>query len=332
MTRLKLLILLVVMPAACILIPNQATAQFDRPTKEATEVEMTMVLLDLETIEDTSQSFSANVFFMARWQDPRLAHEDSQIRRYDLDEVWSPRLQVVNRRQGSITLPQVVEVTQKGMVTYRQRAVGSFSQKLDLSNFPLDRQTFAIQLVAVGYNPDEISFVSNPDFPSPVVPELTIPDRTIQNARSQPRPYQPLAAVRPTAGHALTFETTRKPGYFFWKIIFPLMLVVCMSLMVLWIDPEVAAPRVGIPVTSMLTVIAYRFMVVNMVPKISYLTRLDQFILASTVLVFLTLVESAWSVIATRRGEKKKALTIDKTASGILTLAYLLALAWAFFA
>jgi hypothetical protein len=44
-------------------------------------------------------------------------------------------------------------------------------------------------------------------------------------------------------------------------------------------------------VTSMLTLIAYRFAIGSEVPKLPYLTRLDAFILASSVLVFLSLIE-----------------------------------------
>ena len=41
----------------------------------------------------------------------------------------------------------------------------------------------------------------------------------------------------------------------------------------------------------MLTLIAYRFAIGSEVPKLPYLTRLDAFILASSLLVFLSLIE-----------------------------------------
>ena len=333
MTRLKKLILFVGLIAAILItIPSGAVAQNSRPAEEATEVEMSVVLLDLERIEDTSQSFTANVFFVAQWRDPRLANENSETHQYDLNEVWNPRLQVVNRQQISLTLPQVVDVTADGLVTYRQRAVGSFTQKLDLVDFPLDHQRFEIQIVAIGYSPDEIAFVPSSSLSTVIVPELTIPDRIISNAKTGIQAYQPLSTIRPTAGFVLSFEAIRKLGFFYSKVIFPLMLVVGMSLMVLWIDPEVANPRVGIPVTSMLTLIAYRFMVANMIPKISYLTRLDMFILASTVLVFLTLVQSAWSVMTVRGGFKERALAGDRIVRWVFPLSYAIVFFWAFWA
>ena len=42
----------------------------------------------------------------------------------------------------------------------------------------------------------------------------------------------------------------------------------------------------------MLTLIAYRFTIDSLVPKVSYMTRMDQFILTGSVLVFLTLIQT----------------------------------------
>jgi len=53
-------------------------------------------------------------------------------------------LEVANRRQASLTLPETVEVTPDGAVTYRQRLLGQFAQRLNLGDFPLDQQTLAI--------------------------------------------------------------------------------------------------------------------------------------------------------------------------------------------
>ena len=64
-----------------------------------------------------------------------------------------------------------------------------------------------------------------------------------------------------------------------------------MSWSVLWIDPSQTGAQVSIAITSMLTLIAYRFAVGADVPRLPYLTVLDRFILASSILVFLSLVE-----------------------------------------
>jgi len=317
--------------AALFLAQPGASAQHGRPTTEPTTVEIAVVVLDLEHIDDATQGFAASVVFVARWSDPRLAHDSPDLAQREMVDIWHPRLEVVNRRQASLTLPETVEVTPDGMVTYRQRLLGQFAQKLNLADFPLDQQTLAIQVVAVGYSQEEITFVDHSGFPSGVVPDLTISGWNVLDSRAATCGYQPIPAVRPIAGYVLEFDTERLIGYYRAKIILPLLLIVAMSWLVFWIDPELAAPQISIAITSMLTLIAYRFMVGGMLPKISYLTRMDLFTSASTLLVFLTVVEAVFTVMLTKRGRLDRAHTIDRISRWGFPLAYVLVFAKAFF-
>ncbi|NOZ22544.1 MAG: hypothetical protein GXP25_15790, partial [Planctomycetes bacterium] len=86
-----------------------------------------------------------------------------------------------------------------------------------------------------------------------------------------------------------TFKMKRKAGYYVIKVIIPLVLIVAMSWAVFWIDPKETGANISVAVTAMLTLIAYRFAIGTFLPNVSYLTRLDYFILGSTILVFCTL-------------------------------------------
>ena len=310
--------------------PARAVARYARPTTEPTQVEIAVVVLDVERIDDAIQGFSANVLFLARWIDGRLAHGGSGDEWLSLDTVWHPRLQVANLRRANSTLPEIVEVTPEGTVTYRQRLLGDFSQKLDLSDFPLDRQTLAIQLVSMGNLDDEVVFAAHPVIPSGVVPDVSISDWEILGSRARTQAYQPMPGVQPRAGYVLEFDAKRFIGYYRTKIILPLLLIVAMSWLVFWIDPELAGPQISLAVTSVLTLIAYRFMVSGMLPKISYLTRMDWFTSASTMLVFLTLVEATYTVMLTKSGRPERAQTINRISRWGVPLAFVLVFAWAF--
>ncbi len=316
--------------AGFFLVPAIAVAQSARPTTGPIEVEIAVVVLDVERIDDAMQGFSANVFFVARWSDPRLAHDGAGDEWRSLDDVWHPRLQVANRRQARLTLPETVEVTPDGKVTYRQRLLGQFSQKLDLGDFPLDHQTLSIRMVALGNLHDEIVFVEHPQIPSGVVPDVAISDWEILDSRTKTEAYQPMPGMQPRAGYVLEFDAERNIGYYRSKIILPLVLIVAMSWLVFWIDPELAGPQISIAVTSMLTLIAYRFMVGGMLPKISYLTKMDLFTSVSTVLVFLTLVETTFTVMLAKRGRLERAQTVDRISRWVFPLAFVLVFGWAF--
>jgi len=310
--------------------PARAVTQFTRPTTGPTQVEIAVVVLDVERIDDATQGFSANVLFLARWSDERLAHDGTGDEWLSLDSVWHPRLQVANLRQATSTLPEIVEVTPDGTVTFRQRLLGSYSQKLDLSDFPLDHHTLAIQIVSMGNRHDEVVFAAHPEIPSGVVPDVSISDWEILDSRARTQAYQPMPGVQPRAGYVLEFDAKRFIGYYRTKVILPLLLIVAMSWLVFWIDPELAGPQISLAVTSVLTLIAYRFMVSGMLPKISYLTRMDWFTSASTMLVFLTLVEATYTVMLTKRGRPERAQTIDRISRWGVPLAFVLVFAWAF--
>jgi hypothetical protein len=57
------------------------------------------------------------------------------------------------------------------------------------------------------------------------------------------------------------------------------------------VSREQFGSRQGVAVTSMLTIIAYRFALAAKLPKLSYLTRFDFLLLGCTALVFLILIE-----------------------------------------
>jgi gamma-aminobutyric acid receptor subunit beta len=95
------------------------------------------------------------------------------------------------------------------------------------------------------------------------------------------------------------------------KVIFPLVLIVMMSWAVFWIDPVNASSEINIAITSMLTLIAYRFTVDTQLPRLPYMTRLDVFFLVSTLLVFFSLIEVVATTILENTQKKRRAQRID---------------------
>src|ERR1700720_2892278 len=156
-------ILVVVFVAMSIQVVRSAEtpALIERPAAEAgpTQVSTGIWIVDISKIDSAEQSFPAEVAVVLRWKDPRLAHTGSGIARYPLEQVWHPRVAVVNETNSvSRKFPEVVEVEPDGTVNYRQHYAGGFTQPLRLQSFPIYRQTFRLQVVAVRYRPNEVMF------------------------------------------------------------------------------------------------------------------------------------------------------------------------------
>jgi len=84
-----------------------------------------------------------------------------------------------------------------------------------------------------------------------------------------------------------------------------------MSWLVFWIDTRETNSRMSVAVTTMLTMIAYRFIAGTSIPQVAYLTLLDVFILGLTVLVFLTLVMATMCAYLVRHDMLSRAVRIN---------------------
>jgi hypothetical protein len=272
-------------------IDSVALADIGRPDRDEgpTKVEVKIFLLDVDDVDGASQSFEANVYYEQRWKDPRLVRESIGERSRPLSDVWHPRIQLVNQQRAWKTFPDVVEIAPSGDVIYRQRVWGSFSQPLLLRDFPFDRQVFEIQLVAIDYTSEEVELVADPK--SRISERFSLPDWNVVSWKVKSKNFQAVLGGGNFAAVTLSFEATRRAGYFIGKVIIPLVMIVAMSWVVFWIDPRESGTQISVAITAMLTLIAYRFAVGTQLPKVEYMTRLDLFILGSSILVFASLIQ-----------------------------------------
>ncbi len=295
-------------------LPVHAAETITRPVSAddgPTKVYVAMGLLDIDEIDSAEQNFTANLYLSARWRDSRLTHEGPGKKVLNIDDVWHPQLLFVNQQKIWPTLPEIVHIASDGMVEYHQRVWGPFSQPLEMQDFPFDTQTFVIQLAVAGYEPSELVFEQDPETPSGLAPEFSLPDWEILEWGMDFTPYQPFSASRSAAGFALSFRAQRYVAYYITKIILPLVMIVMMSWIVFWIDPKSFGTQIGLASTSMLTLIAYRFMVGNSIPVISYPTRMDVFIMGATLIVFLALIQASLTSILYGRGREEIAVRMD---------------------
>ena len=284
---------------AFLIAPTLTMAGLSRPGDGdgPTTVSVRIFVLNVDKIATADQSFTANVYFEARWKDPRLAHDSETAVVSPMMDIWNPRFQIVNRRSIAKSLPEVAEISPDGTVLYRQRVWGSFSQPLHLQEFPFDSHTFTVRVAALGFSPDEIDIVEESSKISGVASDLSLADFRIEETRMEVTPYQIAPDAPLISAAALQFDAVRESGYYVVKILIPLVLIVAMSWITFFFDPKEAAGGIRLGSTVMLTLIAYRFAIDSSLPKVAYLTRMDMFMLSATILIFASLMEL---VIASR--------------------------------
>jgi hypothetical protein len=216
-------------------------------------------------------------------------------------------------------------------VVYRQRYVGSITQPLRLQSFPFDRQAFRIQFVAIRYQPNEVVFVPDQTWiddglqkAAGISPSITLPDWAVEKWDAEARVYA-LTPGMQYSGYVFEFTAARNVQHYILKVILPLVLIVMMSWCVFWTDPTNSNTQFSIAVTSMLTLIAYRFAVDSQLPRLPYMTRLDVFFLISTLLVFFSLIEVLVTTIFDNKQQSARAKTIDRYCRVIVPLIFIAA-------
>ncbi|MHC4407383.1 MAG: hypothetical protein ACYS0E_04025 [Planctomycetota bacterium] len=289
-----------------------------RPDPEGvpTKVTASIVLLDMTDIVDVRQSFTADVFMALEWKDSRLVEDDAkdpvdEVRRFYLSQVWHPSLQVLNEKSLTAQFPQVVSVTRDGTVTYKQRFIGTFTIPLHLANFPFDSHRLPISIVAAGYAPDEVEFVAHSQL-NGREGKLTLAGWSIDEGHARIAPYHVDVLDRSVAGFELEFGIRRVSLFYLLRLIGPLLLIVLIGWGTCWINPLDTAAQIRLGATGFLTLVAYQFAVGGLLPKVSYLTRMDMFVAGITLIIFCCLGKAVLGDHLRAKGHEQTVVKINR--------------------
>ena len=280
----------------------QLVAERPHADGTSTEVTVSIFLIDIDEIDDVRQRFNVDLFFNIAWQDPRLAlpekEQSGQIRTLPRSEVWNPRGLIVNDRGLDAQLPLVVDVDALGNVAYRQRLTGELAADLNLKDFPFDTQQLAIQIISYQYSPDEVRFSPNARIAANI-DAFSVEGWSFRLLETKFGNFEvpDLGIARPQ----MTFivEAERNAQYYLLTMFLPMSLIVFMSWTAFWIQPNVVPPRIAISTASIFSLIAFGFSIRLSLPRVSYVTRADLFVIGCTLLVFLALgaavIGSRWA-------------------------------------
>lgn len=272
------------------------------PSGPPTVTTLGVYLLDIDDIDDVNQRFGIDMLIDVSWQDSRLAlSEDEstgQYRTLPLSAIWTPRVLIVNDRGLTPQLPLVAEVDDRGNVDYRQRLSGELAADLIFRDFPFDVQRLPIDIISYQYSPSEVSFALNVDISGddgsfaaegwrltllgPEFGEFKVPAER---------------GVRPRLTYII--EAERNTRYYLWTMFFPVSLIIFMSWTAFWLQPNIVPPRIGISTASIFSLVAFGISSRLSLPRVSYMTRADVFVLGCTLLVFVGLgvavIGSRWA-------------------------------------
>jgi hypothetical protein len=307
-----------------------------RPGRDAgpTPVHVYLYVIDVIEVDNVEQSFTVDYAVAARWRDVTLGATASNAGttpcNVPIARVWRPDFVPLNARATSPQLPLTVEVSEDGTVEARQRGVGTYASKLDLSDFPRDVQRLRVDLISFEHGPEELDFVVEgvgqaEDFSAPgwalSVGEVGAGEYRMQLAGEGGGRDASLARF----GFEIVAE--RQVAYYVWKVFLPLVVIVMTSWFVFWVDPSQLAVQSGIGTATLLTIIAFLFSLQNILPRVDYLTRLDVFVYQALFLVFLALTEGMTTSTLFANGRPDVARHVDRWSRILFPLLFAFAIA-----
>ena len=265
-------------------------------------------VLDIVEIQDREQIFNADLYVEISWRDPRLAKTSdaaSPLRTVALDEIWEPRLTIVNNRGLDALLPEVATVDKNGEVVVRQRLTGPLAVDLDLREFPFDRQRLPINVVSYQYSQAELVFSADSEMIAQY-DQLSGGGWTFDAIEPKPFVFRLKEDGRGASGIIFAISAERSAAYYSLTLALPMTLILFLAWMVHWLPVDVIPARMGTASATVFSLIAFGVSFRLTLPKIAYLTDADRFVLYSTMLVLVSL---AVTVIGIRHvgAERKEA-------------------------
>jgi hypothetical protein len=255
------------------------------------EVSVKIYILDIRAIDNVNQLVTIDFAMMLKWRDATLTGKWPNGSKINILENWFPDIQIYNDFDLQKKLNERLSVDSLGNVTYMQRFYGRIISRHDFSEYPFDKYNINIEFVNIG--PERLIFIEGEGTYEIDPSSYSIADWRIQAGNFSFFEKESYQGEIP--GFSYELQASRKQSYFLWKIVIPLMLVVFMSWTVFWIDPSHIGAQLTVAATAMLTIIAYQFTLSDLLPKISYFTRLDVFILGSIIVIFLSLAEAIFT-------------------------------------
>uniref|UniRef100_A0A8C4QDQ2 Glycine receptor beta n=1 Tax=Eptatretus burgeri TaxID=7764 RepID=A0A8C4QDQ2_EPTBU len=248
--------------------------------------------------------YRVNIFIRQQWNDPRLQIPDHirGVETLTLDPalircMWRPDLFFANEKMAnfhSVTKQNtLLFVSGNGDILMSMRLSLTLSCPMDLTLFPMDTQRCKMQLESFGYTTDDLIF--NWAAGEPVQMEkMTLPQFDISQKDIV---YGNCTKYYKGTGYytcvEVIFTLRRQVGFYIMGIYAPTLLLVVLSWLTFWINPEASPARVSLGILSILSLFSQSMSLATDLPKVSYVKALDIWLLTCLIYGFASLVQYA---------------------------------------
>ncbi len=260
-------------------------------TREARRVKVNFFINSISNVNDETGTYDVDFWLDLFWNDPTL--NGKNLDAVDTTKLWQPQVALVNSRSRTVLFQgfdNSLEPDTNVRLSYR--FVATLFNKFDLHRFPFDQQNFVIKLESDQYESNTVIFdflaLEEPPPPSekPLVEtipagkylasEVAIEGWTLRETKivQQLR----LFAYDKSTWSQFRIEVTgaRKPGSYLWRIFLILAFLMLLGWVVFLVDLKELRYRLLLLFTLVLAVVTFNFTMVQILPRLTYLTLIDR--------------------------------------------------------
>ncbi|NP_001161557.1 glycine receptor alpha 3 subunit-like protein precursor [Saccoglossus kowalevskii] len=301
-----------------------------RPNFDGDPVNVTvdMLISRIDNINEVTMDYGITIVLRQTWVDTRL--EYNAVKQHIpptselLERIWVPDMFFTNEKDSHFhdqTRDNVLlRISPSGEILYSTRLTLTVACHMQLSRFPMDEQHCKLKMESYSYTVDEPVFVWT-DY-RPVQHEDDLELQQFDILENETIEIVHMYHTGNFSALELHYTLHRKLGYYIISTFLPSSLLVVLSWVSFWINPEAAPARVALCITTVLTITTMAIAVRDDLPKVSYVTAVDVWMSSCLFFVFGSLVEFAFVnfVSSLRKNEKKKKtdlkINVEKTKDG----------------
>ncbi|XP_063224797.1 gamma-aminobutyric acid receptor subunit alpha-2-like [Bacillus rossius redtenbacheri] len=266
---------------------------------QPTVVTTNMLIKSMGPISEQDMDYSMDCYFRQYWRDSRLSfvgvNKSLSLSIKMLERIWRPDTYFYNGKNSyvhTITVPnKLLRLSENGDILYSMRLTIKAKCPMQLRNFPMDRQSCPLLLGSYAYTSRELVYRWQSDSSVDFVSGLALSQFDLMSS-----PQRNLTFQRREGQFSVlqvNFNLQRHAGYFLIQVYVPCTLIVVLSWVSFWIHREATSDRVGLGITTVLTLSTISLDSRTDLPKVRYATALDCFLFMSFFYCIATLLEFA---------------------------------------
>jgi len=326
-------------------------------SKERSPVFVGYGIYCLSNIDGSGQTFFVDFKLKVRWRDPNLVNDadfvslkktgkfpngdvtfrringnfpDFVVKMIDPDDVpiSKPKIEFGNCLDSAVyedgsEIFFMSPNDEPGWIRWEKRYTGIFSQELKLEHFPWDNQALRIRIRMPNKSDRYRYFKAEPESKRKMKQWVTLAEWDIYQSKVD------LSMTKDGKGeYTIIIPTLRKSGYYVRDVMMVTTGICLLSFSAFAMPVTDLADRMSVLLTVLLTAIAFKLVISDSLPKISYWTELDVYMNFNFFLLFVISVENTLIAGLEKLYSEDLLTFVDNIILIFLVVAYILFHIW----